>query len=639
MGLKIKVFSLLSLLIITSLMISSYILIQQFEDHHTAFRKNELERIGHLLQRDIEKTMLAGRPEALQAIMENYQAITGLYTVRIIDYNGNILKSAKFQETGLKSEYFLRFRNKSGDTLYYLKPVKSTETCATCHGKKEELGLIELRYHMDELLSMRKKLNIRGASSIIAIFLIVSGVMLIIINLFIFRPVKGVFDLIERYEPERIDNKVDIMEYLYQTVEHILEKLKALRNVNSRLETEISELKTELKYKKKLEEMNMEMQYTLKELESTNKALYLTMRETKNRLSTIETSLARLKKTGNLVETFCETREIEEVLKNFIKYIVDLLSAEKGIIFLKQNTNDLIFNYISGYGFSVDLSEYEKDTITAILHNGRHRMDIVPDSGNHIIATPVKIKEMIIGGVVVESRKDSMFSQHDLDTLIIFSNHLSAVFKNLLSFEKFSKGYLSVFEGITTDLLESNGFYRGGRLSRLKKITVELGKRFGFSSRELSTLEQASALCDIGKLMIPHKIFNKKGPLTTEEFNILKTHPIKGAGLFDGMLFNDLKTTILHHHERYDGSGYPDGLSGDDIEIKARIISLTDAFEAMTSHRPYRPALSIKETFEEIERNAGSQFDPLVVKQFFELLREKPSLLIEVGYSLEKIIP
>ncbi len=101
------------------------------------------------------------------------------------------------------------------------------------------------------------------------------------------------------------------------------------------------------------------------------------------------------------------------------------------------------------------------------------------------------------------------------------------------------------------------------------------------------------------------------------------------------MIFNELKTVILQHHERYDGSGYPEGLHGEDIDIKARIIHLADAFEAMMSDRPYRPALSFVDTLKEIEKKTEKQFDPFVVKTFFEIIKDRPSVFIMAGYRIE----
>lgn len=339
-------------------------------------------------------------------------------------------------------------------------------------------------------------------------------------------------------------------------------------------------------------------------------------RRPKKRLNVMEINLGRLKKTADITVILCDKRETEEVIKIFIKYITDIVSAERGIIYIRQNSSDFVFHYIKNYGFNPEVSQEDKNLLFKTIKKGGPVLDIHPQTGRQVMIIPVSLKESSIGALLIESETGGSFSQHDIETITVFSNHLSIAFKNMKTFEVFTKSYTSVAEALIGDILEENKFYRKGRSKRLKRLSVELGRRFGLSSKELEILEQASALSDIGKLRIPYRIFNKKGSLTPEEFNILKMHPVKGAELFDSMILHDLKTVILQHHERFDGMGYPEGVEGEDIDIKARIISLVDAFEAMLSDRPYRPALSLEDALKEIEKTSGRQFDPEVVKRF-----------------------
>jgi len=135
----------------------------------------------------------------------------------------------------------------------------------------------------------------------------------------------------------------------------------------------------------------------------------------------------------------------------------------------------------------------------------------------------------------------------------------------------------------------------------------------------------AGDLHDIGKIGIPGFILNKPGPLTPEEYNgIMKTHSTLGANIIRDVPFlKDLYHPILHHHENYDGSGYPDGKRGEDIPLTARIIHVADAFEAMTSNRPYRKSLGEIEAIKRLEREKGRQFDPVVVDAFISLAYKK----------------
>src|SRR2546428_13051386 len=143
-----------------------------------------------------------------------------------------------------------------------------------------------------------------------------------------------------------------------------------------------------------------------------------------------------------------------------------------------------------------------------------------------------------------------------------------------------------------------------------------------FGSSRLRRLVLAGQLHDIGKIGLPPYILTKPGKLTDEEWAAIKLHPAKGWEIVGrAKALKDIASVVRHHHERFDGSGYPDGLAGDDIPLEARIISVADTFDALTSERPYRPAMSIDNVQAELLGVSGSQLDPTCVERFLRLLR------------------
>ena len=149
------------------------------------------------------------------------------------------------------------------------------------------------------------------------------------------------------------------------------------------------------------------------------------------------------------------------------------------------------------------------------------------------------------------------------------------------------------------------------------RYSLLIAGKMGLSQNFCRTLRDAALLHDIGKIAIPEKILLKEGPLMQEEFSLVKRHPAIGAGVLGRQEgYEQAASFILHHHERWDGSGYPHGLAGEEIPLGARIIAVADAFEAMTSHRSYRRALNRDEAVRELIENSGTQFDPAVVKAF-----------------------
>jgi diguanylate cyclase (GGDEF)-like protein len=155
---------------------------------------------------------------------------------------------------------------------------------------------------------------------------------------------------------------------------------------------------------------------------------------------------------------------------------------------------------------------------------------------------------------------------------------------------------------------------------RVSEICISIGTKLGMKSDEIALLKAISNLHDIGKIAIDDSILNKKGPLDEKEWEQIKKHPEIGYRILSSSPeYADIAQDILSHHERYDGKGYPRGLSGVDIPIRARIITIADSYDAMISERPYRKPLTHQEALEEIRKNAGTQFDPAIAELFIKL--------------------
>jgi HD-GYP domain-containing protein (c-di-GMP phosphodiesterase class II) len=161
-----------------------------------------------------------------------------------------------------------------------------------------------------------------------------------------------------------------------------------------------------------------------------------------------------------------------------------------------------------------------------------------------------------------------------------------------------------------------------------------IAQQLNLSEAELQHIEHGALLHDIGKIGVPDHILYKPGPLTPEEWEVMKQHPVIGYKMCMKIeMLRPAAPIVLHHHERWDGRGYPYGLNGAEIPLGARIFAIADTLDAMTSDRPYRKALSFAQAREEIERCAGSQFDPELVRVFLELPEEQLRAIREVTMS------
>jgi putative nucleotidyltransferase with HDIG domain len=172
-----------------------------------------------------------------------------------------------------------------------------------------------------------------------------------------------------------------------------------------------------------------------------------------------------------------------------------------------------------------------------------------------------------------------------------------------------------------SEAIEAKSPWTKGHSERVAALAVAVAKEMGWGQKDVEKLKTAALLHDVGKIGTYEKLLDKQEKLTPEEWEIVKGHCAKGVQIISPVKrFNELIPLILHHHERYDGKGYPAGIRGEEIPLGARILCVADAVDAMTSERPYRKARPIEEVIKELKNNAGIQFCPKVVEATLKVL-------------------
>jgi len=207
--------------------------------------------------------------------------------------------------------------------------------------------------------------------------------------------------------------------------------------------------------------------------------------------------------------------------------------------------------------------------------------------------------------------------------IILFFFPLILARRSFELYTKMRKVYLDTIRALAA-AIDAKDPYTKGHSERVAEISVALAQELNLSDRDIENIEYTALLHDIGKIGIEDRILGKNSSLTNEEFDKIKEHTIMGAKIIEPVDFlkNSYKA-IYHHHERYDGDGYPDGIKEKDIPILARIIAVADAYDAMGSDRPYRKKLSKDKILKELRDQSGKQFDPEVVKAFISVLKRK----------------
>ena len=185
------------------------------------------------------------------------------------------------------------------------------------------------------------------------------------------------------------------------------------------------------------------------------------------------------------------------------------------------------------------------------------------------------------------------------------------------TYEKLKAANMQTVQALA-ETIEAKDQYTQGHCERVRSLAVRLARELKLPEDQIEPLEFAALLHDIGKIGIPERILNKVGPLDPEEGEVIKMHPLIGAQILSIVeFFAPAINGVRHHHERWDGTGYPDGVAGENIDPLARIITLADTFDAMAQSRPYRKALPLEAVLDEIRSESGKQFSPEVVAAFF----------------------
>jgi putative nucleotidyltransferase with HDIG domain len=271
--------------------------------------------------------------------------------------------------------------------------------------------------------------------------------------------------------------------------------------------------------------------------------------------------------------------------------------------------------------------------IVIYLQTGRSPMQIWEQDFRW--AAPIAIAGGVIGGGVLALAYDMFY----VVGIAVFFLPILATSYSFRTYVNNMKGYVDKLEDmnltlgeINLGLLETLGaiidaydVYTYGHSTQVATYASAIAERMDLPPDEQARVVKAALIHDLGKVGIMDSIISKPGPLTDEEYNILKRHPVIGAEIINRMKgLQDLVPLVRHHHERWDGRGYPDGIEKEEIPIGARILALSDSLDAMLSDRPYRPTRSMKEVVEEVIRCTGTQFDPKVVEAFFEVKAVKP---------------
>jgi putative nucleotidyltransferase with HDIG domain len=231
------------------------------------------------------------------------------------------------------------------------------------------------------------------------------------------------------------------------------------------------------------------------------------------------------------------------------------------------------------------------------------------------------VGQRVIGVLDVQSRQVANFDDHDVKILQILADQLAIALENARLYQELEEAYLQAVLSLA-NAMEVRDSYTGGHSQRLAQWAGAVARQLGCSEEEIQAVHWAALLHDIGKIGVPDAILKKPGELTDEEWEVMKQHPELGAQIVAPVKnLKQVAPLIRYHQEEYIGTGYPYGLRKEEIPLGARILAVVDAYSAITDERVYRKGRSHAEALAEMQRCAGTQFDPQVVKAFLQVIQ------------------
>jgi len=365
--------------------------------------------------------------------------------------------------------------------------------------------------------------------------------------------------------------------------------------------------------------------------EKIKRALLNKQMEEENRL------FSKLVSLHEVTKILASTHEISDLNHKVLDYTVKIAKAGGGALMLFDESEKLGIVVASTEPFGRELFEtgifpeasqwvVENGEPLVIETTARHalaeKFPPLPSAVQSYIAFPLKTPQKTIGVLNLIRVKDSAaFSHVDLEIINVLASQASISIDNVRLYHNIRDNYLKTIRAFAL-AVEAKDRYTHGHSENVMKYTVVLAKQLGLSDAEIENVKYAGLLHDIGKIGISEFILNKPSRLTPYEFDEIRKHPEVGAKIIADVPFlRPLVPFVLHHHEYFDGNGYPDGIGGEEIPFGARILSVADVFEAMTSNRPYRKALSPELAVQTLIAGKGKQFDPQMVDAFMDVLK------------------
>lgn len=353
--------------------------------------------------------------------------------------------------------------------------------------------------------------------------------------------------------------------------------------------------------------------------------------------SDLEDRIGELQAIFEIDKAITSAIDLETVLQHIVQMSIGLLDAKiSSIMLLDEESEELVVaaahglseNYINKGPVKVGesiagkvIQEGRPEAVMDIQNDPRHAFSgYAREEGlRSLLSVPLSLKDRVIGVLNIYTDREHSFSSHEINLFTSLASQAAIAIENARLFESLEEIYIEVITALAS-AIDARDAYTHGHSQRVTEYAVAIAEELGLSLAEIDIIRNAGILHDVGKIGIKEEILKKTGRLSEEERREMEYHPFIGAKILQSVkLLEPVLPLVYHHHEWYDGTGYPDGLRGEEIPLGARILSVADAFESMTSDRPYRKAMPLESAMAELQRGSGTQFDTRMVNVFMSI--------------------